>query len=84
MKRSLTVVVQYGSVVAVVSDTPDAFEDIEVLSVNYDCDESDDSALIPVVQGDGKTERALVGRWEVRRQVILIPGEHADRHAGAT
>jgi hypothetical protein len=72
MKKRLIVVVQDGSIAAVVADNPDDFREIELVSINYDCDIREDIDLVPVVQSDGSTEFAFVDRWEVDQEQIRL------------
>jgi hypothetical protein len=39
MKKRLVVVVEDGAISAIVSDNPEDFQDIDIIAVNYDCDE---------------------------------------------
>lgn len=67
MKRRLVVVVQDGVVQTIVSETPDAFEDVEIIAINYDCDEAEEEGPRPVIQSDGSAAMAFVERCTVKR-----------------
>lgn len=71
----LAIVLESGMVSDIVSNRPDFFAGVDVLSVDYDVHhEETSSVLVPVRQGDGTIEKAYVHDEAVDRAKIDLPG----------
>jgi hypothetical protein len=71
-KPKLAIVLDGGLVQCVVSDRPEMFAGLEVLTIDYDTDGADDDELSSVPQAGGTDEEAVVGWHDITQATINL------------
>jgi hypothetical protein len=73
-KPKLAIVLEGGLVQCVVSDQPEMFAGLEVLTIDYDTDGADDDEISTVPQADGTEEEAIVGWHDITQATTDLMG----------
>lgn len=64
-KSRLIIVLEGGMVQSVVSDQPENFGDVEIMTLDYDTDGASDGTTIKVPDGRGGFDHACLGGYDI-------------------